>query len=186
MAAFFARAESKLHAGAPPKIHIVKLIKLMYLADRESMRRCGFPISLDDMVSMKHGPVLLRTLNLINGEDGEAGKIWDSWISNRAGHSVALVRKEIKRKDFDRISDADLAVLKSVWKEFGKMNAWQLRDYTHNNCPEWRDPSNESIKLTAINESDIFVSFNIKRREANALAKEIRAQKALEQHFNAQ
>ena len=42
----------------------LKLMKLLYLADRESMKRHGHPISGDRYVSMEHGPVLSHTLNL--------------------------------------------------------------------------------------------------------------------------
>lgn len=59
IAAFFTHKE-----GGASKL--LKLIKLMYLSDRESMRRHGYPISFDNFVSMEHGPVLSRTLNLIS------------------------------------------------------------------------------------------------------------------------
>ncbi len=43
----------------------MKLIKLLYLADREALARWGRPITTDSYVSMKHGPVLSEVLNLI-------------------------------------------------------------------------------------------------------------------------
>ena len=44
----------------------LKLMKLMYLAERESMSRHGFTMTGDYFVSMPHGPVLSLTLNHIN------------------------------------------------------------------------------------------------------------------------
>jgi hypothetical protein len=38
-------------------INYMALIKLLYRADREAFRRCGLPITTDEYVSMKHGPV---------------------------------------------------------------------------------------------------------------------------------
>ncbi len=58
-------------------INILKLVKLLYLADRESLQKHGNPISFDRLVSMDHGPVLSRTLNLICGAvGGESGAEW--------------------------------------------------------------------------------------------------------------
>ena len=37
----------------------------MYLAERESLARYGEPITGDVLVSMKHGPVLSKTLDHI-------------------------------------------------------------------------------------------------------------------------
>jgi uncharacterized phage-associated protein len=51
MAAFF------LHEGRDC-MPLLKLIKLLYLADRESLRLHGMPISGDLVVAMPHGPVL--------------------------------------------------------------------------------------------------------------------------------
>ena len=71
-------------------IELLKLMKLMYLAERESLVKYGEPITGDVLVSMKHGPVLSNTLDHINGFiDSEEGG-WESWISARAGHQLGL------------------------------------------------------------------------------------------------
>ena len=43
----------------------LKLVKLMYLADRQSLDEHGFPITGVLAVSMPHGPVLSMTLNVV-------------------------------------------------------------------------------------------------------------------------
>ena len=63
MAAYFAECSGGT-------INILKLIKLMYLADRESMHRHGTPISFDRFVSMDHGPVPSQSLNLSHSSYG--------------------------------------------------------------------------------------------------------------------
>ena len=42
--------------GGKP-LHVVRAVKLVYLADRESTARSGFPIQDETRVSMRHGPV---------------------------------------------------------------------------------------------------------------------------------
>ena len=46
---------------------LIKLMKLMYLAERLSLQRYGEPLTGDRLVSMGHGPVLSRTYDHING-----------------------------------------------------------------------------------------------------------------------
>ena len=59
------------------RMSYMKLIKLLYLADRISLNRRGRPITTDRYVSMDRGPVLSRTLNLITEErDPAAPSFW--------------------------------------------------------------------------------------------------------------
>jgi uncharacterized phage-associated protein len=133
VAAFFCEKEG----GA---ISVLKLMKLIYLSDRESMAQCGFPITNDYFVSMPHGPVNSMTLNLINGNSDEKKNGWNELISDRADHMVGLSRARTEA-DIEELSEFEIEVLETVWTEFGKMGRWEIRDWTHANCPEWEDPS---------------------------------------------
>jgi uncharacterized phage-associated protein len=55
----------KLRGGS---MSYIKLMKLLYLADREALIRWGRPITTDRYVSMDNGPVLSRIYNLIRNE----------------------------------------------------------------------------------------------------------------------
>src|SRR5689334_9935426 len=46
----------------------LRLLKLLYIADRESIAETEAPITGDSVVAMDHGPVLSETYNLIKGE----------------------------------------------------------------------------------------------------------------------
>jgi uncharacterized phage-associated protein len=178
MAAFFINKEV---AGVQ---NIMKLMKLLYLSDRESLRRYNEPITDDRMVSMDYGPVLSNTLSYINGYpymkwDQKSNVYvtlshgWESWITAREQHQVSLTKK-ISINDLDELSEADLDVLESVWKDFGHMSQWDLSNYTHTSCPEWKDPNGSTI---VINYSDIFCALG----KDPILAKELEAD-ILDQH----
>lgn len=125
----------------------LKLMKLMYLSDRESMDRFGESLSGDLMVAMPHGPVLSNSLDLMNGtEKGEEG--WNRWICNAGRYDLALQRNEIARDDFDELSDVDLSILEKVYRAFGHFNKWQIRDYTHDKCSEWSDPKGGAFPIS--------------------------------------
>lgn len=156
-------------------MHIIKLMKLMYLAERESMRLHGFPMTGDHFVSMPHGPVLSNTLSHANGDaPSSPDNGWDTWIRDKANHKVGL-RREVTPESLDHLSRADLAVLQLVWEKFGAKTYAQLRDYTHDpkNCPEWRDPLGSS---KPIEYATVFKALGYEPTLATELAAEIKAQ----------
>ncbi|OYY18282.1 MAG: hypothetical protein B7Y05_06380 [Polynucleobacter sp. 24-46-87] len=140
MATFFLRKESNA------RMSHLKLMKLLYLSDREAIKSFGMPISGDLYVSMPHGPVLSKTLNLMDGDIESQDGGWESWISDKENHEVA-VRSSVAHRELDELSRAELEVLEIVWGNFGGMDKWTIRDWTHINCPEWHDPNGSSYSL---------------------------------------
>lgn len=165
MAAFFAQKQGGT-------INILKLTKLLYLADRESIEQYGFPISFDHAVSMPQGPVLTRVLHLTQGSGGRSDQAqWDEWISDKGQHLVSLNR-EISVADLDELSEADIEILDTVWTNFGHMDQWTLVDYTHEHLPEWQDPNDSMIPMS---DEDRLVAILGDNDEAKAMAEEIQA-----------
>lgn len=127
-------------------LSVIKAVKLVYLADRESLRRYGFPILDEDRVSMKHGPVNSSTYAMINGEVDPETSGWAKYLRDREDHKLSLASPDLSEDDLDELSDADVSVLNETWRRFGKMTGWALRDWTHvpENVPEWEDPGSSS------------------------------------------
>src|ERR1700722_10442330 len=107
MAAYFAQ-QSRY------PIDKLKLIKLIYLAEREFLSRHLLPMTLDEFYSMKNGPVASAALNGLNGKLDRA--LWDNLIKNKSNKICAV--KVRSRDDFDSLSDADIEVLDAVWAAF--------------------------------------------------------------------
>jgi uncharacterized phage-associated protein len=132
-------------AGSLP---ILKLMKLMYLAERESYRRFGEPLTGDTLCSMDHGPILSTTLNHVNGLIDSQPNGWDSWIKDHENRMVSLQdQRDGSDENLLHLSDADIDVLRSVWSDFGHMTGSQLRNYTHRECGEWEDPNGSSTMI---------------------------------------
>lgn len=153
-------------AGQP--LSILKLTKLLYLAERRSFEKFGEPMIGDRPVSMPHGPVLSITYDYMNGALPSMEGGWESWISDCEGHLIALRDPEALRspeQDLRELSDADLEVLAETWEKFGGMDQWQLREWTHKNCSEWRDPEGSSIPIPP---EELFAAlkFSPERRDA--------------------
>ncbi|MDT8369703.1 MAG: Panacea domain-containing protein [Longimicrobiales bacterium] len=125
----------------------MKLLKLMYFADRKALQRWGRPITFDAFVSMRNGPVLSRTYGLISGDsDRRDGSLWSEFISAPEGYDVALVGD----CPTDQLSDAEVELLREVFKEFGHQNRWDLVDYAHT-LPEWTDPGDSALPIEYAN-----------------------------------
>lgn len=172
MAAFFAARESR-HT-----INVMKLIKLMYLSDRESLARYDEPITFDYMFSLDEGPILSNALNMINGKLSIASaKAWDHWMSARDGDHNVMGIREFSRENLDYLSDADLEVLEDVWGKFGHMNQWQLSEYTHEHCPEWQYPSGSRIP---IDEAELAFHLGKTKEDAAEIKHGIEASRSLD------
>lgn len=167
-----------LHRRGGRMSHL-KLMKLLYLADREAMAVYGSPISGDHMVALPHGPVLSMTLNLMDGDVESAPNGWESWITGKENHELSL-KNNITVDELDELSQADLDVLKSVWAKFGHMSRWEIRDYTHDHCKEWKDPNGSSMPISY---SQVFRALGRKDDEAAELGTLIEAERAIDKIF---
>ncbi len=122
------------------RMSYLKLIKLLYLADREALIRWARPISADCYVSMAKGPVLSQTYNLII--DGAPDGYWSQHISPPERYEVALALKP----DYGKLSDAELLLLEEIFADHGHKSRWDLVDLTHD-LPEWIDPRGSAIPI---------------------------------------
>ena len=125
-------------------IEKLKLIKLIYLSERKFLSEYHHPMLFDEHYSLPHGPICSSTLNGINGVIHES--LWDEYIA-RNGNIVVAV-KSVERADLDHISDVEMEVLNGVWQEFSGMTASQIRNYTHENCPEYTETDKARIPIS--------------------------------------
>lgn len=158
----------------------LKLMKLLYLSDREAMARHGQPMTGDSVVAMPHGPVLSMTLNLMAGDVESNPGGWESWISDKENHEVSLRNPSFNPEDLDHLSQADMDVLDAIWDKFGHMGKYEIRDYTHNHCPEWQDPQGSSCPIPP---QRIFAALGHSREEAAILAANLEAERSVDRLF---
>ena len=105
-----------------------KLIKLLYLADRHSICKRGFPITGDSAFAMRDGPILSEIYDLIKGSSGKP-KLQETWSTFLESERLDVVLK--KDPGCGKLSKDDVEVLDSVIDEFGEMSFHQLSKYTH-------------------------------------------------------
>lgn len=160
-------------------IPVLKLVKLIYLADRQFMSECGFPITNDKHVSMQHGPVNSITYDLIGG--GLESDAWSDLISDRGEGHVVSLKRPLTDDDDDELSEAEIEAMQTVWDQFGGMTKYGIRDWTHKHCPEWEDPHGSSypiplertLRFLKVAEAEEFSQRQAVHREFRSAIKEL-------------
>lgn len=152
----------------------MKLIKLMYLADREALSEYGFPITDDEPYSLAKGPILSHSLNLLRGISTDAQ--WSEWVTARDGYTLARDVRSVD--DFDELSEAEIDVLNRTWNKFGTWTGEKLSTYTHDHCREWENPKGSSSKIS---HSSIFNAIGIDAEKSIEQEKTIVEDRALSQ-----
>lgn len=157
------------------RMHYLKLLKLLYLADRAALLQWGRPISTDRYVSMDHGPVLSVTLNLINGGYADFGEHWSKAISAKDGAEVELRNA---KADFvaSELSQAEEELLSQIFDQYGHWNRWKIVDFLHA-LPEWQDPNGSA---TPISYRDILIAGKKTPTEISIVEEELESLSAVE------
>jgi hypothetical protein len=126
--------------GAP--MSYVKLIKLLYLVDREALLRFGRPVTTDRYILTDKGPGLSQVNDLITA-DSVAPSDWSNYISTLQGDFEVELRKEAPLTE---LSEAEAELIEAIFVDFGKKTRWELIEYSQT-LPEWHDPQGTKIPL---------------------------------------
>jgi len=119
------------------------LQKMMYDCDREMILEWGMPVTYDTWVSMKMGPVLSTTLDLIKGVTKGSGY----WLGHIAKDGYDVI---VKAKPGDgALSDAELAIADKAFAEFGHLDYSAASERAHSLFKEWIDPGDSKRPITA-------------------------------------
>ncbi len=136
-----AQATAVLLRKAPgQKNNYTAIIKMLYTADRESIRKTGSPITGDKPYAMVNGPILTHILDLIKDnsrQDEEQRAIWSKYFRT-TGFDLDL----ISDPGDSELSDFDIEILENIFQEHGGKRYTQLINETHN-FPEWLDSYTE-------------------------------------------
>jgi uncharacterized phage-associated protein len=113
------------------RMSYMRLLKLLYIADRELLGETGRPITGDHAVAMKRGPVLRRVHDLIRGQAPAAGQ-WDNFVHTDR-YEVELVADPGRGE----LSKGEVAKLLEVSNRYRDLDEWQLSEETHT-FDEWK------------------------------------------------
>lgn len=123
-----------LQSSAARRMKYFRLVKLLYIADRDSLAETGWPIAGSEPVAMDNGPVDSKVLDLVKGTGQRSPndrEEWSRYICTQ-GRDVVLVRdpgtRSLSRYEVDKLRD--------VCRRYKSLDRYGVRDVTHD-FPEW-------------------------------------------------
>jgi len=124
----------------------MRLVKILYLADRESLRQTGRPITGDRIAAMKQGPVLSGLLDLIKGTHLRSPE-WAQFIQKQE-YNIRLINDPGNAS----LSRFEIETLERVAEEHRSHDEWLMVQFTHQHCPEWRknEPTENSMNWISL------------------------------------
>lgn len=143
------------------KLNYTKLIKLLYLADKEMLKKSEETITGDIYVNMDNGPVLSEIYNLIMEKGNPHFQCkWDIYFQTN-NYDLEMTNENISTNE---LSDMEISILNKIDKKFKQHNFQDMINYTHNkkHCPEWENPNGSSVPLPI---EKILKSLNIPDKE---------------------
>jgi len=126
-------------------LNYTKLIKMLYLADKEALKGSLQTISSDVYVSMDNGPVLSRLYDLVRGCHGNKDfqNIWNSrFICD--GYNLVAATDRIPQGE---LSKFEINILDQIDSQYKNFSVWDMIDHTHKNCPEWKNPEGSAVPI---------------------------------------
>jgi uncharacterized phage-associated protein len=103
----------------------LRMLRLLYIADREWLAETGESITGDCACAMECGPVLSNVYDLIRG-DGPGAGVWDAYI-HKEGYAVELVadpgRGELSKGIVNKLTE--------VTEKYRQIDDWELSGRTH-------------------------------------------------------
>lgn len=128
------------------KIDKLKLTKLIYLLERKSIKEQESPIIGGYYVSFQNGPAISPVLDDIDKDCWESLRERSDYLIHIQGNIDQCVLSEWENEE-----------IIEIYSKFGKMNQFELVQYTHENCPEWEEVEKGScrpIDITKILDRD--------------------------------
>jgi hypothetical protein len=148
------------------RMSYIKLIKLLYLADREALIRWGRPITTDRFVSMDDGPVVSRIYELIRNEPSPGSvKTWGKYISGPEDYEVRLLGDP----GSGELSPAEGQLIDEVFGQHGEDSRWAIVDFSYS-LPEWTRPDGGA---SAIEYRDILRAAQKTEAEISAIEEDL-------------
>jgi len=108
-----------------------RLLKLLYFADRQSIKETGSPITGDRFVAMEYGPTLSNLLDFVKQQRPDNME-WDKYIQKN-GFNIRL----IKDPGNDELCRYEIELLNKIWQQYREKGDWEIVEESHK-LLEWQ------------------------------------------------
>ncbi len=168
-----------LDARGTERLEYIAIIKLLYIADRESWKETGGSITGDAPCAMKNGPVLSGVYDLVKLDDDQPGI--ETWLQYIHKEDYDLVLKAPPGTDL--LSDYDVEKLTAVSLRYKECDWRKMIDITHE-FPEWKsnNPQTWGVGMKPIPLDDILEAVG-RRQNVEEIKQDAEAAVAMHQVF---
>lgn len=149
----------KAHPGE--RMEYLRLLKLLYIGERESWKLYGVPLLGGRLVAMNYGPLHSEVYDLVKGKPDQS-QAWTRCIA-KDGVSVHLVTNPGVAK----LNDSEVQLLERVAREHEEETEWDIVEWTHS-FSEWKAAFQPGTSAT-IQESDLLAAVGVSAEERAAL-----------------
>lgn len=120
----------------------VRILKLLYMVDREGLSRRNRPVCGDHYVSMEHGPVLSTVYDIIKGNTPD--QTWDG--------AIEKLRFNVQLRDgvpapSATLSSEERGIIVDVHERWRDVGTWDMVKQLHSTLPEWTNPGKSSFPI---------------------------------------
>src|SRR5665213_105911 len=151
----------------------LRLLKLLYIADRELLQERSRPLTGDCPIAMDNGPVLRGTYSLIKGADFHSTQ-WEKFFRNE-GRDVHLINDP----GVGKLSQQEIQKLHAISTRLSEWDDWAIAEYTHG-FAEWIKNRPAKGSSNPISIDDLLEATGLADRKEQLLANE-RAETSMEQ-----
>ena len=157
------------------EMEYLRLLKLLYIADRESLKLTGRPIIGNHAVAMKNGPLHSEIYDLIRGTHAFE-QVWSAHISKQ-GYAVRLVSDP----GVLDLSEQEIEILHDVAERHRNDSTWDVVELTHT-FHEWRKNYREGTS-SPIPLEDILAGVGFSEEDRAAILSDLEEAHASERLF---
>ena len=111
----------------------LRLLKLLYLAERKCVAETGRRLIGGKLVAMKNGPLHSDVLDLINGSH-QSEPLWSKYFTAHGPREVALTDEP----EVGRLSKYEIQTLTCIAEKHAALDDFAISELTHG-FPEWRE-----------------------------------------------
>ena len=120
------------------------IVKTLFLADRRHLNEYGRPITFDNYVAMKHGPVPSKSYDLLKGAAAAQAEVGGElpWTATAQPGSAAMRFTATVDPDLDELSPSEAEILADSFVAIKGLNFDQVRRLTHEDAAyieAWED-----------------------------------------------
>lgn len=127
------------------RIDLWRMLKLVYLFDRESLVQTGSTITGDALDNLPYGGTPERIYDNTKTQRDERFKdaVWKEYLSESINNEVHLQHDNFP---MDELSEFERNLIKRVWESFGNLSSSKLYKHVHG-LPEFKDPEGSSTRI---------------------------------------